>query len=122
MRDGTRIAYVLWRPKEVRRYPTLLNYSAYWESGSPREFVARFLDAGYAYVGANVRGTGASEGIFSYFQPIEAVDGAEIIGWIAAQAWSNGHLGMIGASYGAHTQIAVAALNPRHLRAIVPLY
>jgi putative CocE/NonD family hydrolase len=77
--------------------------------------------AGYAYVGVNVRGTGCSEGVFSYYQPIEAQDGAEVVEWIAAQPWSTGDVGMIGASYGGHTQIKVAALRPPHLKAIVPV-
>jgi len=121
VKDGTRLAWVLWRPRESRRYPVILNYSVYWESGTPFDQVKRFLEAGYAYVGVNVRGSGASAGTFSYFQPVEADDGAEIVQWAAAQGWSTGSVGMIGASYGAHTQLAVAALRPAALKAIVPI-
>lgn len=120
-RDGTRIAYVVWRLRAAGKYPTILNYSAYNESALPFEQVRRFLEAGYAYVGANVRGTGASEGVFSNYQPIEAADGAELVEWAAAQSWSTGSIGMVGASYGGHTQIKVAALQPPHLKAIVPI-
>jgi len=59
MKDGTRIAYVVWRPEQAGRYPCVLNYSAYDQSGAPFDRVKRYLDAGYAYIGANVRGTGA---------------------------------------------------------------
>lgn len=121
MADGTRLAYTLWRPKDIRRYPTLLNYSSYAESGTTFDQARRFLDAGYAYIGVNVRGTGASEGAYSYYQPAEAEDGAAVIEWAAAQRWSTGNIGMVGPSYGAHTQIAVAALRPLHLKAIVPI-
>jgi predicted acyl esterase len=121
MQDGTRIAYIVWLPLDSGSYPTVLNYSCYGESGTPLDQALRFLRAGYAYVGANVRGTGASQGVFSYFQPIEAADGAELVEWIGTQPWCDGNVGMIGASYGAHTQIAVAAHHPTHLRAIVPL-
>lgn len=121
MEDGTRLAYVVWRAKEKGEYPTIVNYSAYGQSATPFAEAKRFLEAGYAYVGVNVRGTGSSEGTFSYYQEIEGPDGAEIIAWAAAQRWSTGDIGMVGASYGGHTQIKVAALRPPHLRAIVPL-
>lgn len=121
MRDGTRLAYVVWRVKDDRRYPTILNYSTYGQAGTPFSDVRRFLEAGYAYVGANVRGTGASGGAYSYYNPIEGDDGAEIVEWAAAQPWSTGDVGMIGSSYGGHTQISVAARQPPHLRAIVPI-
>jgi putative CocE/NonD family hydrolase len=121
MLDGTRLAYVVWRPRKRGRYPTVLHYSAYAESGVQFEAVKRFLEAGYAYVGVNVRGTGSSEGVYSYYQPIEGPDGAEVVEWAAAQPWSTGNVGMIGSSYGGHTQIKVAALQPPHLKAIVPI-
>jgi putative CocE/NonD family hydrolase len=121
MKDGTRLAYVVWRPSRDGRYAAVLNYSAYEQSGAPFDRVKRFLDAGYAYVGANVRGTGSSEGSFSYFQPVEAEDGAAIVEWIGTQSWCTGDVGMVGSSYGAHTQIAVAARRPRHLKAIIPI-
>ncbi len=121
MKDGTRLAYVVWRAEKNGKYPTILNYSAYAESGTPFADVKRFLEAGYAYVGANVRGTGASEGSYSYYQPIEGTDGAEIVEWAAVQPWSTGDVGMIGGSYGGHTQIKVASHRPPHLRAIVPV-
>lgn len=121
MADGTRIAYVLWRLRDKGEYPSILNYSAYNESAIPFEQVKRFLKAGYAFIGANVRGTGSSEGRFSNYQPVEGSDGAELVEWVARQPWSDGAVGMVGASYGAHTQIKVAALQPPHLRAIVPI-
>jgi uncharacterized protein len=121
MKDGTRLAYVVWRPRKPGRYPAILNYSCYRESGASFDMVDRFLNAGYAYIGANVRGTGASEGTFSYYQPLEGPDGVELIEWIASQSWSSGNVGMIGSSYGGHTQVKVAALRPAPLKAIVPI-
>lgn len=121
VRDGTRLAYVVWRRTRSGKYPTLLCYSIYGQSGSRYEEVERFLAVGYAYVGANVRGTGASEGVYSYYQPIEGDDGADIVEWVASQSWSDGNVGMIGASYGGHTQVLVASRRPAHLRAIVPV-
>ncbi len=119
--DGTRLAYVLWLPSDHGVFPAVLTYSAYSNGGFRREDAQRFLDAGYAFVAANVRGTGASEGAFSYYQPAEGLDGAELVEWIARQTWCDGRVGMVGASYGGHTQVKVAAQRPPHLRAIVPM-
>jgi putative CocE/NonD family hydrolase len=121
MVDGTRLAYVLWRPAADGRYPTILSYSAYYDGGASFEHARRFVTAGYAFLSANVRGTGSSEGAYSYYQPIEGPDGAELVEWAARQPWSTGNVGMVGASYGGHTQIKVAAERPPHLRAIVPV-
>jgi predicted acyl esterase len=121
MRDGIRLAYVIWRAKRERKHPAVVAYGTYHQSGTDLEEVRYLLTAGYAYMGVNVRGTGGSEGSYSYYQPIEAEDGVEIIEWLAAQPWSNGNVGMIGSSYLGHTQIKVASLQPRHLRAIVPI-
>lgn len=121
MRDGTRLAYIVWRPQKRGRYPTILAYGPYHQAGSASAAIQYFLESGYAYIGVNVRGTGASEGLYSYYQPIEAADGVEVIEWAAAQSWSTGDIAMVGGSYLGHTQIKVAALRPPHLRAIVPV-
>lgn len=121
VRDGTRLAYVCWRPSEQGQFPTIVSFSPYSSSGVPFDRIRRFVEAGYAYVGANVRGTGCSEGEFSYYHPIEGNDGAQLIEWAAAQPWSSGDVGMVGISYAGHTQIKVAACKPPHLRAIVPV-
>lgn len=119
--DGCELAYVLWRAADEAARPTILNYSAYDEGAARLEKARRFLDAGYNFLGVNVRGTGASGGEFSYYHPSEGEDGADIIAWAARQPWCDGNIGMVGASYGGHTQIKVAALRPANLRAIVPI-
>jgi hypothetical protein len=121
MKDGVRLAYVAWRPKSDGIYPTIVAYGTYAQCGTPFTDAKQFLEADYAYVGVNVRGTGASEGTYSYYQPMEGGDGFEIVEWAAAQTWSTGNVGMIGSSYLGHTQIKVAAYRPPHLRAIVPV-
>lgn len=121
MRDGVRLAYVLYRRGGPVAYPAIVCYSIYAQSAAAYEEAQGFLDAGYAYLGVNVRGSGASGGEYSYYQPIEADDGFEVVEWVAAQPWCDGNVGMVGASYGGHTQIKVAALRPPHLRAIVPI-
>jgi putative CocE/NonD family hydrolase len=76
------------------------------------------LEHGYAYVGANIRGTGCSEGQYGLWHPREGPDGAELIEWAGTQPWSTGSVGMVGISYPGHTQIMTAAQRPSHLKAI----
>ncbi|OHV75747.1 X-Pro dipeptidyl-peptidase [Ensifer sp. LCM 4579] len=118
--DRTRIAYVSYRPKSGR-YPTVFEYTPYTASAAPFEVAKPFLDAGYAFVGANVTGTGCSTGVMDqWLTRIEGVHGAEVVEWIAKQPWSDGNIGMVGYSSGGTSQLWVAAEQPPHLRAIVP--
>ncbi|MER8930548.1 CocE/NonD family hydrolase [Mesorhizobium sp. M0859] len=119
-KDGTRIAYICYRPKSGR-YPTVFEYTGYQASATRFEVAKPFLDAGYAFLGANATGTGCSTGAMDqWFSQIEGVHGAEVVEWIAEQPWSDGNVGMVGYSYGGNTQMWVAAERPPHLRAIVP--
>lgn len=79
MKDGVRLAVVTWRPKQGGRYPTLISYSPYATGGQPFAQVKPFLEAGYAYVGASIRGTGCSEGTYGLWMPEEATDGAQLV-------------------------------------------
>ncbi len=54
--------------------------------------MAELVGRGYNYVVANVRGTGASTGIFGFLAREEQQDHHEVIEWIAAQDWSNGQV------------------------------
>ncbi|WP_031203267.1 CocE/NonD family hydrolase [Mesorhizobium sp. LSJC269B00] len=119
MADGTRIAHITWRPK-TGRYPTIFWYSHYKASAAPFEMAKPFLEAGYAFVGANFPATGCSEGIVEYwYDNKEGVYGAEVVEWIARQPWSDGNVGMIGNSTPGVIQFSVAAERPPHLRAVV---
>jgi len=117
MRDGIKIAYVIYRPRKEGRFPALLKYDPYASDGMMPADVADYLAHGYAVIGANVRGSGCSEGGFSLFQPQEGEDGAGLIEWIGTQPWCTGSVGMIGNSYPGHTQLLTAA-RPKHLKAI----
>jgi putative CocE/NonD family hydrolase len=102
-------------------YPTVIDYSGYLPAVNIYDGLDdRFLDAGYAVVGLNIRGTGCSSGSFDYFEPLQSSDGAEAIGWLATRDWSNGRFAMVGKSYPGITQAFVAAEQPDALKAIVP--
>lgn len=118
LKDGVELAYVVWRPKQEGRYPTIVSYSPYATHGAPFAAAQPYLEHGYAYVGANIRGTGCSEGQYGLWHPREGPDGAELIEWAGTQAWSTGSVGMVGISYPGHTQIMTAARQPPHLKAI----
>ena len=65
---------------------------------------------------ADIRGTGGSEGVNTDEYTVrEQRDGAQLIEWLAAQPWCDGHVNMIGMSYGGFTSIQVAAHAPPHL-------
>ncbi|RUY57759.1 CocE/NonD family hydrolase [Mesorhizobium sp. M7A.F.Ca.CA.001.09.2.1] len=119
MQDGTRIAYISYRLKSGR-HPSVFWYSHYKASAAPFEMAKQFLEAGYAFIGANFPATGCSEGIIDYwYDRKEGIYGAEVVEWIARQSWSDGNVGMIGNSTPGVIQFWVAAERPPHLRAIV---
>jgi len=124
-RDGTKLAIDVRLPAGPGPYPTLVEYSGYGyadpagaENGiSP---IATLL--GFAVVDVNMRGTGCSGGAFSFFEPLQNLDGYDVIETVARQPWVLGHrVGMIGISYGGISQLFVAATDPPHLAAIAPL-
>ena len=88
--------------------------------GSTDTIVQTLLSYGYAYVCADVRGTGASYGVKIDFMPEIASDGKELIDWIAGQSWSDGNVGMFGGSYLGYTQLVTAGKRPEALKAIFP--
>ncbi|MER9508656.1 CocE/NonD family hydrolase [Mesorhizobium sp. M0579] len=123
MKDGTRLAYISHRPKKSGRYPTVFLYDPYAANSTPFEVAKEFIDAGYAFVGANLPGTGCSEGVIDVWHEQQMIKGgpygAELIEWIASQPWSDGNIGMVGNSSAGMPQFWVAAERPPHLRAIV---
>jgi len=123
MRDGITLASDVYRPAGDVRSPVVLMRLPYNKEQPILLFLAgdilRIAQAGYAVVVQDCRGTFQSGGEFRpYFQ--EADDGVDAIAWAAAQPWSNGTVGMMGASYYGATQWLAAAKNPPALKAIAP--
>ncbi len=122
MRDGVRLDTHVYLPAGRDRFPVLLTRSPYelqyaMTAGERAFFLAR----GYAIVMQNTRGRYASEGVFDPFRR-EAQDGQDTLDWIVGQPWSNGKVGMFGASYGAFNQWVVAHAGHPSLRAIMPAF
>lgn len=123
MRDGIVLATDVYRPSAEGRYPVVLMRLPYNKEQPVLLFLAgdplRIAQAGYAVVVQDCRGTYQSGGSFDpYFQ--EADDGVDAISWAAAQPWSTGVVGMMGASYYGATQWLAAMKNPPALKAIAP--
>ena len=123
--DGVKLAWQVYLPDPARwgpgPYPTVVDYSGYEPATTFFDGIKdAFMSQGYAMAGVNIRGTGCSGGTFDYFEPTEWQDGYDAVEFLAAQPWSNGAIGMVGKSYPGITPLYVAALNPPHLRAIVP--
>ncbi len=148
-RDGTLLSIYVQMPgpPEEGPYPTLINYSGYEPSrpgepldvgGFPTEGLCMLYpvicDApnhpsgiiggvlGFATVGVNMRGTGCSGGAYDFFEPLQLLDGYDVIETIAAQPWVKGNkVGMAGLSYPGISQLFVASTQPPSLAAIAPL-
>ncbi len=140
MRDGTKLAVDIYRPKASGKFPALLAMSPYTKEAQSLVatlphglgFISEysmveagdsefFVDHGYVHVIADVRGAGKSEGeYFNIMSEQEGKDGYDLVEWIAVQPWSNGNVGMVGISYFGFVQYVVAEQQPPHLKAIFP--
>jgi predicted acyl esterase len=126
-RDGTTLAIDvhLPGPASAGPYPTLVEYSGYGyaDPAGPVSGIAPIANLlGFAVVDVNMRGTGCSGGSFDYFEPLQSLDGYDVVETVARQPWVLGHrVGMMGISYGGISQLFVAATDPPHLAAIAPL-
>jgi predicted acyl esterase len=112
-------------PDYAPPYPTLIEYSgyAYATPKGPTSGIAVLANAmGFAVVDVSMRGTGCSGGAYNFFEPLQNLDGYDVIETIAKQPWVKGHkVGMLGISYGAISQLFTAQLQPPSLEAITPL-
>ena len=122
MRDGVVLRANVYRPAGDGRHPVLLTRLPY---GKDLPLGVQVLDPvqatrrGYAIVVQDTRGRFQSEGEFEPFRS-EDVDGYDSVEWVAAQPWSDGNVGLYGASYFGQTQWAVAKLQPPALKAMAP--
>jgi uncharacterized protein len=142
MRDSVHIALDLWLPATLaagERIPALIKATRYVRATQPgvlaRAAIAlgrhseldprlgAILDAGYAVVLVDARGSGASEGErLVEWSPDERADYGEVVDWIVRQSWSNGRVGGWGVSYEGNTAEILAATGRAAVRAVAPLY
>jgi hypothetical protein len=136
MRDGVRLASDVYRPAvngqpAAGAFPVILERTPYGKgeisrsertAADPRprprhEVAAYFVRHGYAVVYQDTRGRYGSEGAFVKYLS-DGADGEDTLRWLVAQPWCDGKVGTMGLSYAAHTQSALACLNPPGLAAM----
>jgi predicted acyl esterase len=105
--------------------PTLIEYSGYGYANpaGPENGISLIANLlGFTVVDVNMRGTGCSGGAFDFFEPLQNLDGYDVVQTIAHQPWVLHHeVGMMGISYGGISQLFTAATRPPALAAITPL-
>jgi putative CocE/NonD family hydrolase len=123
MRDGVILRADVYRPDDTASHPVLLARLPYNKDLSLISLSLlspiRAAKRGYVVVVQDTRGRFKSDGQFALFGS-EIEDGYDTVAWCAVQPWSNGQVGMYGASYFGATQWLAALSNPPALKAIVP--
>jgi len=124
MRDGVVLRADVFRPAAPGKYPVILQRTPYNKNlttvGMLMLDVIRTASEGYAVVVQDTRGRYSSDGVFYVFRD-DVIDGYDTVEWCAVQPWSDGNVGMYGASYVGATQWLAAISRPPHLKAIFPL-
>ncbi len=120
MRDGVGLAADLYIPRGGDRWPTVLVRTPYGRKATSTGSYRFFARRGFAVVIEDVRGRNASQGTLAMVDQ-EGPDGSDTINWISEQAWSNGHVAMVGSSYLGITQWWAALEDNPHLLTISPM-
>ncbi|WP_346783052.1 CocE/NonD family hydrolase [Aurantiacibacter flavus] len=136
VRDGTRLAVNIYRPANEDQVaeeslPVIFVFTPYRAryydgEGQVREAALQdslalrsLIRAGYIVAVADVRGKGASFGSrFGFQSRQEALDGHDLVEWLAARPYSSGSVGMVGCSYLGGTTMHTASTAPPSLKAI----
>src|SRR3954447_11175102 len=129
-RDGVMLATDIYRPEGSGPFPVLLERTPYDKSAPSRSertnadptprsreaVAAYFVAHGYIVAYQDCRGRYRSGGAFTKYLS-EAEDGADTLACLMRQSWCDGNIGTFGLSYAAHTQAALACLDPPGLKA-----
>jgi len=150
MDDGVVLRCDIFRPTTEGKYPVILTmgpygkwlhfgdlYSAQWKTmcethpevptDSTNKYQVwevvdpeKWVPDGYVVVRVDSRGAGRSQGVIDIWSQREAQDLAICVDWAGEQAWSNGKVGLNGISYFGQNQWQCAAMQPKHLAAMIP--
>jgi hypothetical protein len=119
-RDGVILHADIYHPNSPGKFPVILMRTPYDKSVdwavAP---IFRMVPRGYVVIIQDVRGRYTSEGEWYPFRH-EQADGFDAVEWAAALPYSDGKVGMMGASYVGATQMLAAIAQPPHLAAIAP--
>ncbi|HYK48362.1 MAG TPA: CocE/NonD family hydrolase, partial [Terriglobales bacterium] len=119
-RDGVTLYADIYRPNSPGKFPVILMRTPYDKSVNWAVApVFKMVPRGYVIILQDVRGRYTSEGEWYPFRH-EQADGYDSVEWAAALPYSDGKVGMMGASYVGATQMLAAIAGPPHLAAIAP--
>jgi predicted acyl esterase len=125
--DGVTLAVTLYLPDSEQPQPCILEALPYRKDDvtcSYRPEYVRLRDEHqYAVARLDLRGTGSSGGYASdEYARQEQQDLREVIGWLAAQEWCTGKVGMYGTSWSGFNSIHMAMEQVPELAAIIAIY
>lgn len=140
VRDGTKLAVDVYRPKDAngqivdKPLPvvwlhTPFNRRTYQGSPTLEAYpgsASRLVSYGYVVATVDYRGLYASYGTNlgrergEWIEPARW-DAFDVTEWLATQPWSNGRVGMYGCGAAASSQLQAASTMPPHLQAIFPM-
>jgi predicted acyl esterase len=121
--DGTALATDVYLPvgAGLGPWPVILQRTPYGKGANTvKDACLLFNVWGYACVGQDERGKGASGGHYTGYAD-EGADGRVTLEWIASQWWCDGNIGTFGASALGMAQYALAPGAPRALKCMVPI-
>jgi uncharacterized protein len=124
-RDGTPIALYYLVPSDPPAHgvPTLLRITRYPLAALDLAQAQQLAELGFAVVVEEERGTGASGGTWRLpWSPALVSDARDVLGWVTAQAWSDGRVATWGISYDGGAAEAAAASGSPAVRAAAPLF
>ena len=125
VRDGVRLATDVYLPDGSGPFPVVMERTPYGRHLASRSEItaadrtpasraaiaAGFTAHGYAVVYQDTRGRYGSEGRFVKYLS-DGEDGFDTCAWLLEQPWCDGRICTMGLSYAAHTQAALACLDP----------
>jgi putative CocE/NonD family hydrolase len=125
MRDAVRLATDVYLPDGDGPFPVIMERTPYGRHETSRSEItaadrtpanraaiaACFTAHGYAVVYQDTRGRYDSEGVFVKYLS-DGEDGFDTCAWLREQSWCDGRICTMGLSYAAHTQAALACLDP----------
>jgi predicted acyl esterase len=129
--NGVELDTWVVRPDIDGPVPVVMDITPYYGGGSPinegdtghdlRDVGETLVERGYAFGISSLRGTGNSGGCFTIGGKQEAKDTAAVVEFLAEQSWSNGNVGLMGASYDGTAPQDAWVEAPPSLKTIVPI-
>lgn len=119
-RDGVNLATDVYLPyplKAEEKVPAIVIRTCYGKEYRV-DASMHWVNRGYALVVQDVRGRSDSDGDLIVFSH-ERDDASDLFDWIVEQDWSDGNIGMWGASYLGYTTTAAATSGNPHLKTAI---